>query len=187
MVTVQHCILPPPSTATKEIDALGSGNDDNKGWQRAEEAGAREGYDDEKGPKRCQTRHLGLMWVFFYSSCFYLLLTNVSFGLHPPKRHQWPQRVILTHWGLPLTFYANHNDPQRVITTCWGFSFGLHPQRQNKCPNVSKWHVGGFLSPSTQVTTTPNESLWLVGGFPSVSTPNDRTNAPNESVWLVGG
>ena len=29
--------------------------------QKREEAGAREGYDDEKGPKQRQTRRLGLM------------------------------------------------------------------------------------------------------------------------------
>ena len=101
----------------------------------------------KKGPNDARHVVWALCEFFFYSSSFYLLLTNVSFSLHPQKRHQQPQRVEMTHWGLPLT-YAGHNDPQQVITTRWGFSFGLHPQRWNKHPQqviLTRWGLGKFF------------------------------------------
>ena len=88
----------------------------------------------KKGPNDARRVVWALCEFFFYSSCFYLLLTNVSFSLHPPKRHQQPQRVILTRWGLPLAFDAGHNDPQRVIMTRWRFFLWSPPPTTEQTP-----------------------------------------------------
>ena len=53
------------------------------------------------------TSHYNLLGAFLRSS-------------PPPKRHQRPQRVISTRWGLPLALDSGNNDPQRVVMTRWG-------------------------------------------------------------------
>ena len=40
--------------------------------------GVREGGDEDNGPKRRETRRLGLWYVFFFFFCIFSILTNVS-------------------------------------------------------------------------------------------------------------